>query len=155
MHTHRASATGWRGKKEIWPQRSSVFISAPPMGLNCAWSCARINQNLGECRSTAKHQGDTNWGRDTSAWDFSRKQESIRHALLMSRWGRMRWHLLILGSHQLTVSVLTHGGEGQTASCPPWPLRDFKLPLKVFRNFDLCHRESCAGPSSPGWQTAP
>lgn len=48
----------------------------------------------------------TNWGRDTSAWDFSRKQESVRYPLLMCRWGRMRWHLLILGSHQLIVPVL-------------------------------------------------
>lgn len=62
--THRASARGWRGKRETRPQHSSVFISAPPVGLNCAWHCARINQNLGESRSTAEHQGNTIlWGR--------------------------------------------------------------------------------------------
>lgn len=155
MHTHRASATGWRGKRETRPQHSSVFISAPPEGLNCAWSCARINQNLGESWSTAKHQGDTTlWGRAQIGEETHRPEPSAgsRRAseihfscVAEAQWNGTFWHLGVP-----YLSRTRGGEEGQTASRPPWPLRDFELPLEVFRNVHLCHRESCAGPSSPG-----
>lgn len=158
MHTHRASATGWRGKRETLPQHSSVFISAPPVGLNCAWSWLASIRTWGKAdpqrntRATQCCEAEHKLGKRHIGLRL--QQEAGERPLSTSHVSLRQNEMAPSNTWESPAHCTCPGLMVMKKARQPWPLRDFKLPLKVFRNVHLYHRESCAEPSSPGWKTA-